>query len=70
MFDEKGITEKDLLDIDLTRMPCLSKEMYRSWMEDELNNNPRIKEYKLTHTSGSTGIPATNIFTIEESLYG
>ena len=61
-FDKAGIKPKDIKTReDLKKLPSLSKAEYREWMQNELNN-PQVRFFHLTHTSGSTGIPATNIF--------
>lgn len=50
---------------DLALLPTLTKAEYREWMNEELKD-PVVKDFKLTHTSGSTGIPTTNIFPPKE----
>ena len=47
---------------DLTKLPILTKAEYRDWMAEEAKKDIAIKNFKFTHTSGSTGIPTTNIF--------
>ena len=61
-FDDAGVTPDAIkTKDDLYKLPTLTKEEYRAWMQSELNN-PIVKNYKLTKTSGSTGIPTTNIY--------
>ncbi len=50
---------------DLVKFPVLTREEYREWMQEELNTE-EAKYYKTTQTSGSTGIPTTNIFLPKE----
>ena len=65
-FDEAGVTPADFHSLsDLTKFPALTKEEYRSWMQEELKTE-EAKYYKTTKTSGSTGIPTTNIFPPKE----
>ena len=66
LFKAKGINDSNLCSKELCELPSLSKEMYREWMNNELANNSNIHQYKFTHTSGSTGIPTTNIFSVKE----
>lgn len=61
-FDQAGVKPEDIkTKEDLKKLPILTKSEYREWMLAELEK-PETKFFKLTHTSGSTGIPTTNIF--------
>ena len=61
-FDDAGITPGAIkTKDDLYKLPILTKTEYREWMQKELNN-PIVKDFKFTKTSGSTGIPTTNIY--------
>ena len=65
-FDEAKVTPADFHTVeDLTKFPILTKEEYREWMSEELQTE-EAKYYKTTQTSGSTGIPTTNIFPPDE----
>lgn len=65
-FISAGVTPKDIRSIeDLSKLPVLTKEEYREWMNDELTTE-EAKYYKTTKTSGSTGIPTTNIYPPKE----
>lgn len=65
-FDDAGITPDAIkTKDDLYKLPTLTKEEYRAWMQEELNN-PVVKNFKFTKTSGSTGIPTTNIYPPKE----
>lgn len=65
-FDEVGVTPADFHSLsDLTKFPVLTKEEYRGWMQEELQTE-EAKYFKTTQTSGSTGIPTTNIFPPKE----
>ena len=68
-FDDAGINPYSIKSLDdLQRIPRLTKEEYRSWMNNELKSE-RSKFFNTTHTSGSTGIPTTNIFHPIEYAY-
>ncbi len=61
-FDRSGVRPEDIrTKEDLKKLPVLTKSEYREWMLEELKK-PETRFFKLTHTSGSTGIPTTNIF--------
>lgn len=61
-FERAGVKPNDIRKKeDLKKLPVLTKSEYREWMLRELEN-PETRFFKLTHTSGSTGIPTTNIF--------
>lgn len=61
-FDNARVRPEDIkTKEDLKRLPVLTKGEYREWMLNELKK-PETQFFKLTHTSGSTGIPTTNIF--------
>lgn len=65
-FDVAGVSPADFHSVeDLTKFPVLTKEEYRAWMQEELKTD-EAKYYKTTQTSGSTGIPTTNIFPPKE----
>lgn len=65
-FDKSGVKPKDIKTVeDLAKLPILTKEEYREWMNRELTT-AEAKHYKLTYTSGSTGIPTTNIYPPKE----
>ena len=65
-FDDAGITPEAIkTKDDLYKLPVLTKAEYREWMQEELKN-PIVKNFKLTKTSGSTGIPTTNIYPPKE----
>ena len=65
-FDDAGITPDAIkTKDDLYKLPTLTKEEYRAWMQEELRN-PIVKNFKFTKTSGSTGIPTTNIYPPKE----
>ncbi len=65
-FDEGGVDPKSIRTReDLAKLPTLTKEEYRAWMNEELET-PIVKNFKFTHTSGSTGIPTTNIYPPKE----
>ena len=65
-FDKAGVKPSDFKNIDdLTHFPILTKEEYRSWMQEELKTD-EAKNYKTTQTSGSTGIPTVNIYPPKE----
>ena len=65
-FDAAGVAPTDFHSVeDLTKFPILTKEEYREWMQEELKTE-EAKYYKTTQTSGSTGIPTTNIFPPKE----
>lgn len=65
-FDQAGIgpdavkTKKDL-----AKLPVLTKADYRDWMLQE-DKRPSAKYFKRSKTSGSTGIPITNIYPPKE----
>ena len=65
-FDKAGVTPSDFHTLeDLTKFPVLTKEEYRQWMQNELKT-AEASFYKKTQTSGSTGIPTTNIYPPKE----
>jgi len=65
-FEKTGILPNEIKTVeDLCKLPTLTKEQYREWMLEELKTE-EAKHYKLTYTSGSTGIPTTNIFPPKE----
>lgn len=65
-FDSTGVKPRDIRTVDdLTKLPILTKKEYREWMEKE-KKTEEAKHYKLTYTSGSTGIPTTNIYPPKE----
>lgn len=65
-FDRSGVRPQEIrTKEDLALLPVLTKEEYRTWMNEELRKS-ETKYYKLTHTSGSTGIPTTNIYPPKE----
>lgn len=65
-FDKVGVKPNDIKSKeDLSKLPVLTKAEYREWMNEELKD-PIVKNFKLTHTSGSTGIPTTNIYPPDE----
>ncbi|MBR5420274.1 MAG: phenylacetate--CoA ligase family protein [Lachnospiraceae bacterium] len=65
-FADAGVSPEDFRELsDLTKFPVLTKEEYRSWMQEELKTE-EAKLYKTTRTSGSTGIPTVNIYPPKE----
>ena len=61
-FDQAGVRPEEIrTKKDLAKLPVLTKAEYREWMRVE-NQNPAAKYFKRTTTSGSTGIPITNIY--------
>lgn len=65
-FDSVSIHPEDIKTVeDLAKIPPLTKAEYREWMNEELKTE-EAKYYHKTHTSGSTGIPTTNIFPPKE----
>ena len=65
-FEHAGILPEDIkTSADLNKLPPLTKEEYREWMLEELKTE-EAKNYKTTKTSGSTGIPTTNIYPPKE----
>ena len=65
-FDKAGVTPDDFHTIeDLCKFPVLTKEEYREWMQNELKTE-EASFFKKTQTSGSTGIPTTNIYPPKE----
>ncbi len=68
-FDRLGLKPSDFNTLkDLSKFPTLTKEEYRKWMQDELETE-KAKNFKTTQTSGSTGIPTTNIYPPKEYAY-
>ncbi len=68
-FDQLCLKPEDIATVeDLRKFPILTKEEYREWMNSELKKE-EVKYYKLTKTSGSTGIPTTNIYPPKEYAY-
>lgn len=56
-FNESGITPKDIKDRrDLVKLPVLTKEEFRTWMNSEINKTEN-KYCMIAQTSGSTGNP-------------
>lgn len=65
-FEEAGVHPDDIkTSEDLAKLPVLTKEEYRQWMQSELEK-PETQYFKKTQTSGSTGIPTTNIYPPKE----
>ncbi len=65
-FDDAGINPDSIkTKADLYKIPVLTKAEYREWMNRELKN-PETRFFNKTQTSGSTGIPTTNIYPPKE----
>ena len=65
-FDKAGVHPDEIrTSADLAKLPVLTKEEYRKWMLEELEK-PETQYFKKTQTSGSTGIPTTNIYPPKE----
>ena len=58
-FEEVNLTPKDILSVDdLHKLPSLTKEEYRDYINEEVRKNPQLYSRWLSdHTSGSTGMP-------------
>ena len=58
-FDDYGLTVQDIQTAeDFDKLPYLSKEDLRNWIDKEVNDNPeKYSKRIINKTSGSTGIP-------------
>ena len=68
-FDAAGIRPEDIkTGDDLTKLPLLTKDELREWMNRE-QGNPKYSEWIIDTTSGSTGKPLSIIFSPREKAY-
>ncbi len=68
-FEESGTTPEDYhCAEDLYKFPVLTKDALRDWSNDELEKNPeKYKDWHVSPTSGSTGIPLKTPFSPKEN---
>jgi len=65
-FDKAGVKPEDIkTDADLLKLPLLTKHEFRMWMTEEVKKTENENCMK-SHTSGSTGVPMTILFTPRE----
>ena len=68
-FDKAGVKPEDIrTGEDLTKLPLLTKDELREWMNSELQN-PKYKDWIVDTTSGSTGKPLSILFSPREKAY-
>lgn len=70
-FEETGTTPDDYRCAkDLEKFPVLTKEQLRDWSDEELEKNPnKFKDWHISPTSGSTGIPLRTPFSPRENAW-
>jgi phenylacetate-CoA ligase len=57
-FDEVGVKPKDIQDLnDLKKLPCLSKDTFRSQFDHLVAKNANTRKLPTSHTSGTAGKP-------------
>ncbi len=68
-FEQSGTTPEDYHSAeDLYKFPVLTKEELRDWTEEELAKNPeKYKDWHVSPTSGSTGLPLRTMFSPREN---
>ena len=68
-FDAAGIRPEDIkTGDDLTKLPLLTKDELREWMNRE-QGNPKYSEWTFDTPGGSTGKPLSIIFSPREKAY-
>ncbi|MDO4476106.1 MAG: hypothetical protein Q4B59_04920 [Lachnospiraceae bacterium] len=68
-FDAAGVRPEEIrTGNDLTRLPVLTKDELREWMNRE-RQNPRYKDWVVDTTSGSTGKPLSILFSPREKAF-
>ncbi len=68
-FDAAGVKPEDIrCGDDLSRLPLLTKDELREWM-NELDKNPRYREWYHDTTSGSSGVPLMLLVSPKEKAY-
>lgn len=68
-FEQVGLTPADFKCAeDLHKFPLLTKNDLRDWSNDELEKNPeKYKDWHISPTSGSTGVPLKTPFSPREN---
>ena len=68
-FDRCGLKPEDIRTADdLSKLPVLTKDELREWMNEE-RKNPRYADWIVDTTSGSTGKPLSILFSPAEKAY-
>ena len=68
-FDAAGVRPGDIRTAaDLAKLPVLTKDELREWMNRE-RNNPAYRDWIVDTTSGSTGKPLAVLFSPREKAY-
>ncbi|MEE1227907.1 MAG: hypothetical protein U0K57_02970 [Lachnospiraceae bacterium] len=68
-FDEAGVKPEDIkCGDDLSKLPLLTKDELRAWM-NELDQDPKYKEWYHDTTSGSSGVPLMLLVSPKEKAY-
>ena len=68
-FDKSGVKPEDIkCASDFSKLPVLTKEDLRNWM-NSITNDPKYKDYYHDTTSGSTGTPLTILYSPKEKSY-
>ena len=68
-FDKAGVKPEDIrTPEDLTRLPLLTKDELREWMNTEIGK-PEYKDWIVDTTSGSTGKPLSILFSPREKAF-
>lgn len=68
-FDAAGVRPEEIrTGEDLTRLPVLTKDELREWMNRE-KDDPKYRDWFIDTTSGSTGKPLSVIFSPKEKAY-
>lgn len=58
VFDERGLKPVDIQDLsDLSKLPCLSKDTFKSFARKLTAKNAALSKLSMSHTSGTTGSP-------------
>lgn len=58
VFNERGLEPKDIQNFgDLRKLPCLTKDTFKSRVKEMVAINIKTKNLPMSHTSGTTGKP-------------
>lgn len=70
-FERSGTKPEDYrCGEDLSKFPVLTKEELRDWSDEELEKNPeKYKDWHISPTSGSTGVPLRTPFSPKENAW-
>lgn len=68
-FDKAGVKPEDIkTPEDFVKLPVITKDELREWMNKEINN-PKYKDWIIDTTSGSTGQPLSILLSPKEKAF-